>query len=158
MSNYQGVASSATIERPANTDDYAVGDAVSTTAGELLSFAGIHKDGGAVYIVKAILLTDLTTNVATYRLHLFNDQPTAIADNAACTAPLYADAAKYVGYIDFAALAPGGSTSAFAQVDDCRLHALLPEGALYGILQTTAVFTPASEQAFTVVLSMDRVS
>ena len=119
---------------------------------------------GSGYIVKATIQTDQTTNTSSFRLHLFNTIQSAIADNAACTAPLYAQAAGYVGTIDFGAcvVEGTGATAAYNNITTNSALSKLPlaynVGAspdLYGILEVIAAFTPASGQQFTIKLSSE---
>lgn len=153
--------------RPADTNAYAAKDAISesTSAGTVWTFTSIARAaGGSGYIVKANLQTDQTTNTESFRLHLFNAAPTAINDNVACSAPLYANASSYVGTIDFpAARVEGtGATAAYANATTNTSGCLLPlafvtaaDANLYALLETPTGFTPASAQKITITLSAE---
>ncbi|MBA2704914.1 MAG: hypothetical protein H0U60_13815 [Blastocatellia bacterium] len=156
------------LTRPADTTAYTAKDAIAnaTTSPATLSFTGVARTtGGSGYIVKAMILTSLTTCVETFKLHLYNAAPTALNDNAACTAPLYADAASYVGTILFPACATEGtgSTAAYAvAVPGTTATANLPlkfvtnaDANLYGLLEAVIGFTPASAQTFSIILSSE---
>lgn len=144
--------------RPADTTAYAALDTVSPATTANLTFTNIARvSGGSGYIVKARLMTNQSTNIARYRLHLFHTAPTAIADNAPYTL-LFANAANRVGHIDFPALATEGtgSNSARSSVDTVRLGFITSGGRdLIGILETLDAFTPTSGQQFFIELMGD---
>lgn len=158
---------SAAFTRPADTNVYAAKDTVAdATSGALvMTFTGMARiTGGGGYIVKATIMTDQTTNTEQFRLHLFNASPTALQDNAACTAPLYASASSYVCSITFPGCATEGTgtTAAYANATPNSAGANLPmsftcaaDANLYGLLEATVGFTPASGQKFTVILSSE---
>jgi hypothetical protein len=158
----------ATKTRPTGADAYTAKDAISesTSAGTVWTFTGaLRKAAGTGYIVSAKILTSQTTCTETFRLHLFNAAPTALNDNAACTAPLYADDAKYIGPVEFPACKTEGSgaTAAYAVATPNTLLSNLPlpivGGAtanLFGILETPTGFTPASEQTISITLVVEQ--
>jgi hypothetical protein len=136
----------ATYERPANATAYAAKDTVAdeTSGAAVLTFSNVVAyNGGWGDIVGAFLATDQTANVAEFRLHLYNSAPTALQDNAACTAPLFADLSKYLAY--YHVYQPRFSFKCAAASMD-----------IYGILETLTAFTPASEQDFTIYLLIAR--
>lgn len=157
----QAVSVNATYTRPSDTTAYTAKDAISnsTSSPAVLTFAGMGRvNAGTGYVVKGRLLTSQTTNTARYRLHLYKTSPTALNDNAACTAPLYADDAKWVGAIDFPAAQTEGSggTAAWSIWND-RLHFKCDtsDTNLYGILEALDAFTPANAQTYTITLSAE---
>lgn len=149
----------ASFTRPSNTTAYAALDAVndSTSAPTIISFSNIARvNTGTGYITKAKLQTDQSTNVARFRLHLFNvNNPTLSNDNAAYTAK-WADRAGYLGYITFLACATEGTGSdvAITVLDGLRFGFACASGSrtLYGLLETLDAFTPASAQNFHIEL------
>lgn len=151
----------APFARPDDTTAYAINDAVSdsTSAPTILTFANAARaNGGSGYIVKAELCTDQAACVAAFRLHLFTTSVAPYNDNTAYTA-LYANRVSRVGYIDFPAVAQegSGSTSAFALWLGQLLYVCdSASAALYGLLETKSVFTPASAQNFSIRLGLDR--
>lgn len=161
-----GSLSTATFTRPSDTTAYTAKDVVSTGAGALLTFANVVAvAGGSGVIIKARLMTDQSTNTASYRLHLFHTAPTAIADNSPYTL-LYSHAGNRVGMIDFPACATEGtgSTAAASMRPSSDGNSLPPNLAfkcaaasttLYGILETLTAFTPASAQNFFVELETE---
>lgn len=137
------------------------------TVARLLRFPNVGRLVGASgYVVKATLLTDQTTNVETFRLHLFHTPPAAILDNAQCSAPLYADAAKYAGTIQFVACSTEGTgaTSAYSNMTPNTPSSNLPlafvcaaaDRDLFGILECPLGFTPASGQQVLIKLSVEQ--
>lgn len=158
-------SATATFTRPVNTTEYAVGDLVanSTDAGEVLPLEFndlLFQNYGEGYIVKAKLSTSQTTFNGILRLHLFKVAPAVVADNAAYPL-LSAEQVNYIGNIDFISFFTGGSGSeaAVSVIKDERLALKLASdtgaSALYGLLETRAVFTPASGQTFTVEITTD---
>lgn len=137
------------------------------TVAKPLRFKNMARvNGGGGYLVKATVATDQTTNTESYRLHLYKTPPAGILDNAACTAPLYADIPNYVGTIDFPAAKTEGSgaTSAYANVTGNIANSNLPMGFtcatgdvdLYALVETPNGFTPANAQGFTFKLLADQ--
>ena len=151
----------ASFTRPADTTAYTAKDAVSnsTSAPTVLTFTNLARvNAGSGYIVKARLITNQSTCIARFRLHLFHTAPTAINDNAAYTL-LYTNAAIRLGYIDFPACQTEGSGSdaANAQNDTVRLAFVCAAASrtIYGVLETIDAFTPASAQQFYIELTAD---
>lgn len=143
--------------RPANTTAYAALDTVSdsTSAPSVLTFATNTSTQG--YITKARLMSN---NVATagvvFRLHLYHTAPTAINDNSPF-ALLYANRANKIGMLDFPSTATEGTGSDSIRTQNItdRLPFITSGTAIYGILETLTVFTPASAQQFYVELTLD---
>jgi hypothetical protein len=151
---------SATFTRPADTAAYAALDTVSnsTSAPTVLTFANIARvSGGSGYLVKARLMTNLSTDTKRYRLHLFYVAPTAINDNSPYTL-LYANAANRIGEVTFNACTTEGtgSTAARSMRDDFRLS-FNTSGSrdLYGILETLDAGTPSSAQQYFIEITGD---
>lgn len=155
------VVVASTFTRPADTTAYTAKDVVadSTSAATIRTFAGAARvSGGSGYITKAQLLTDQSANTARFRLHLYNtSSPTVLNDNAPNTV-LYANAGKYVGWIDFdACTTETGSSVAQALNSTVRLaYTTSGNDTLYGVLEAVDAFTPASGQQFTIRLAFDQ--
>lgn len=151
---------SASFSRPANTTAYTAADVVADSTPNLLSFAGMARwIGGSGYITKGRVVTNQSTNVARYRLHLYHTAPSAIADNSPL-AILYANKDKLVGTLDFVAAKTEGSGSdcAYSLNADARLafKCAAASTTLYGILETLDAFTPTSGQQFYVELTAEQ--
>lgn len=155
----------ASFTRPANVTAYSANQTVSnsTSTPAVMTFTNLARViGGSGYIVKARIITDQSTNVARFRLHLFHTAPTAINDGSAFTT-LWANRATTVGVISFAAAGTegAGSDSAYALLTSGSGNLPIPyvcdaaDRNLYGILETLDAFTPASGQNIQVELTVD---
>ena len=154
----------ASFARPGAGDvtAYAVNDAVanSTSAPVILTFANAARaNGGSGYIVKAELCTDQAACTAAFRLHLFTTSVTPVNDNAAYLSQ-WVNRAVRVGHLDFLTVSQEGtgSTSAFCLWSGAPLLYVCDaaDTALYGLLETKSVFTPASGQNFSIKLGVDK--
>ena len=153
--------------RPADTTGYTAKDVVSnsTSAPTVLTFADFARaNNGSGLIVRARLMTDKKDCTASFRLHLFHTEPTAINDNSPYLL-LYANAANRIGMIDFPAMTSEDATNSTAANSmrpssdggygppNLWYQAAAASRAIYGILEATAAFTPASGQKFYVELA-----
>lgn len=147
----KGVAfkSTVTVTRPANTTAYTAGDVIGDTGGSaILTFASIGLTAGHILLTGLMLEIDITaipSGMAAFRLHLYDAEPDAIADNAAWDLSSAGDRGKYLGYIDIAAPVDLGSTL-IALEERVNIHRKLAAASttIYGLLQTLAGFTPAA--------------
>ena len=135
---------SANFNRPADTNDYVVGDAIanSTTAGSVtpMSFA-ITGQKGIVRRVR-IKKSDQTIATPTIRVWLFDASPAPGAgDNAAFTAPL----ANCVGFVDVAVTSAGSDDA--VGFEDCDVPVTV--ATVYGLLQTQTAYDCANASAET---------
>lgn len=103
-------------------------------SGFLITGATVEIDAAAV-----------PAGMSTFKLHLYDAAPTAIADNAAFDLP-EADRAKYLGYITLAAPIDLGATL-WSQNDNLNFNGKLSSAGttLYGIMTTDGAYTPTSE-------------
>lgn len=149
-----GFESSASQTRPANTTAYTAGDVVGTDAATNLSFANIGNIAGGCFEIQRVSLrvdvSAVPAGMSTFKLHLFNAAPTAITDNLAFNL-IAADRAKYLGYITIYQPEDFGDTL-WGQDDKVLFKGKLAAASttLYGVLQTTAGYTPASETVKTI--------
>lgn len=153
MVSLPGRSVSDTQTRPANETAYTELDVVGDGTNLAFDFAGVKTS--MQIIAGARLRFDknvVPSGMGTFRLHLYNAAPTAIADNAAFNVP-EADRAKYLGYITIPTPVDLGDTI-WAQVDNVNFMAKCAAGmsTLYGILQTVEAWTPASGDVFNVEL------
>lgn len=126
--------------RDANTTAYTAEDAVGAT----LEFTGMLTPGSTFMLMSATLEYDVATLPASaaFRLELYNDVPTVVADNAGWSL-VSADRAMHVGTITFDTLLVRVAT---LKVDMDKLNKMILGGdsrSLYGILVAHAGFTPA---------------
>lgn len=151
------------ITRPSDTTAYAFNDVVGPTGGAAVgNLADIFREnganGGSGYITKVELLTDQIANVASYRIYFFNAAPTAIADNVTFEL-IYADAAKLVGYVDIVNMSLEGSSSTAAGglwTGQLAAVAAAADYDLFYVIVTKTAFTPASDQKYTLKVTMDQ--
>lgn len=157
----QGGTFSVEFTRPNDTTAYAAKDVVGPSVAGLLTFANIARvAGGTFYIVKARLLTNLSTNTASYRLHLYTaNTPAVISDNSPF-AILWANRVARIGYIDFDATATEGTGSdcAISLNKDIRLHVKCDAGSrnIYGVLEVMSAQTPVANQVFFIDLNVEQ--
>ena len=156
------VVVSGELTRPADTTAYAIGDVVatSTSAATALSISGCARvNGGSGYIVRAALITDLKSITPSFRIHIFNAQPTQSNDNAAYRG-LYADVSKRVGEFTLGPMATPADTtnSTLSRALDMNLRipfvCAAGTTALLFIFETLTAFPPASGQKFTLQLAI----
>ena len=139
----------ATITRPADTTAYTAGDVVGQSPATNLTFANVLSTAGAQFIIAGVTLeidvATLPSGMGTFRLHLFDSAPTAIADNAVFSI-VDADRLKYLGFIEIDTPVDVGATILWLQVFNANLAGKLATGSttLYGQLETRAAYTPTA--------------
>jgi len=185
--------STATITRPTGITAYATGGVrISTVTGTTNTgtvFLGLAETMfGNGYVTKGKIFTNTNASGITsgLRLHLYTlasgetlSSGTTVGDNAVMVVA-YADAAKYVGYLDFTTWinTASGSLSIVDTARICFQRSLAPRvtvpgvtgigapgpgirqefastGTLVGVLQSLGGFTPISEQQFQIELMTD---
>lgn len=147
---------------------YDAGDVLSESAtngeGTAWTFAGIaKKDGGFGYITKAHVISETTALTPKLALYLFNAAPTCeLDDHAANTALLYADAAKYVGRIDFPAMTENGTGASEAFVTPSSAGVLplaftcaTNADDLVGVLVAIDTFTQGAAKGMRITLTAE---
>lgn len=151
-----GKEASDTITRGNDATPYAVGDVVSTLAGEVMEFASVGEAGQLVAILGTRMRIDLdaavTAGITGWRLHLYNAAPTAIADNAAFNIPA-ADRAKYLGYVYISTPIRFDDTQ-WSQDDSINATFKLAGTSLFGILETLGAYTPTANAVKTIYLEV----
>jgi hypothetical protein len=146
---------SASFTRPADTNAYVSGDAVnnSTSAPQPLQFVSANHRGTQVgMIVGARLVKQGTGTSGTFRLWLFRAPFTPPNDNAAFNIA-WADRANRLGYIDFTSWVAGTdcaeSVGALSGGNEIPFDLSSGDGSsIFGALQATAGYTPASGEQF----------
>jgi len=147
---------SASFTRPADTTAYASGDLVanSTTAGSVAAVSFSDSDSGAGVpggiTIKRVRLSKSGTTATNgqFRVHFYSTSPVAAnGDNAAWST---SGAAGYLGSIDVTVIAfTDGCTGGGAATAGAEINAR--GSSLYALLEARAAYTPASEEAFTVI-------
>ena len=144
-----------TITRPDNITAYDALDVVGEGVAVNLVFANAGPSGGQVIINSISMRCDVNavpSGMSTYRLHLYNAAPTAIADNTAYNFP-EGDRAKYLGYVDIPTPTDMGDTL-WSESNGLGKIVKLADGSttLYGILQTLGAYTPTASIVKTVAM------
>lgn len=153
------------FDRPANTTQYAAGDAVtdSTSAPTALEWAVGREKGGSGVIISALLIMD--SAVATEldaHLWLFNATLTPPVDNGASDLT-DAEALTFIGIVDFGGT-PDAVTNPTANAagNCCYMQRALDipfqcgaaDTKLYGFLVAQNTYTPLSGENFAVSLGV----
>lgn len=139
---------SATFAKTNSADAYTALDVVGPAVTANLTFANVSATAGAQVIILGAKLRAATNAVpatmGTFRLHIYNAAPTALADNAAFNL-IDADVAKYQGYLTIGTPIDLGD-NIWGQSDGVNLACKLAAASttLYGVLQTVNAFTPAN--------------
>jgi hypothetical protein len=154
------VKSAVEFARPANSNQFAISDVVSDSAGTILIFRNLARiANGTGYITNARLVKSTpTTTLAHFRLWLFNVPPNLIPDNAAFQ-DLYVYRDVTVGYVDFAVGTEGtGSDASDSLVTNINLAFTCALGTqdLYGVLTAKQVYTPGTSEKFFIELTADQ--
>ena len=156
--------------RPANTTQYAAGDAItdhattptvqSITVGR--NDVGINADHASGVINYAQLVDSANqATKADLECWLFRESPTAMEDNAAFD-PTDAECATRVGVLDFgnepdegnATVGAGGNCVYEVANLGIPFECETDSFALYWVLVERGTYTPVSEETFTLILSV----
>lgn len=135
--------SQTSVARAANTTAYTAGDVVAG----LFKLTDIASQEGAEILLTSVgLRLDISavpSGMSSFRMHLFNDAPTAISDNSAFDVAS-GDRSKYLGYITIDTPVDAGATCQ-GQNNTANKHVKLAAGKrdLWAYLETTAGYTPA---------------
>jgi hypothetical protein len=149
---------SATLTRPADTNAYAAGDAVtdSTSSPSQITFSNAARiNNGSGVIVSATLIDSVNAGTkGQFELWLFDASVTPNNDNAAF-APSDADAAKAIGVITFGANSPG-SNNAIYPAGPLSIAFQCSGGIanIFGLLVVRNAYTPTSGEQFTIRLGI----
>jgi hypothetical protein len=160
----QSVPINASVTRPADTNAYAAGDAVtdSTSAPTVITFTNAAKqnNGGGTIVSAELIDSANQSTKAVFELWLFDTTVTPDNDNAACT-PTDAELATLVGIIPFDVSYVGDAQSgASGNAVYQAQHLNLPFKAgassrnLFGLLVVRNAYTPVSAEVFTIRLNV----
>lgn len=144
-----------TITRPNDTNAYTSNDVVSTITGEILEFDTLLTEGAGFIITSVDLEIDINaipSGMSGFKLHLYDTSPTVIADNVIYNLPSE-DRAKYLGNILINKPSDLGDTL-WSRNDNLNFCGKLTSGSstLYGILETTAGYTPSANTVAKVII------
>lgn len=157
MAGFAYGPSATTFTRPDDTTAYAAGDVIadSTSDPTVMEFANIGAAGGRVLLQDATFLCSdnaVPATLGALRVHLYDEEPAAIADNVAYNLPS-ADRDKYLGWFEVPTPQDLGDTI-WSQTDYIGKVIKLAANStsLYGILETRNACTLAAELSFTIRL------
>jgi len=152
-----GKQTTAANTRPNDTTAYAANDIVGAAPAANMIFGNMSNETGGCFLITGVRLridvASIPSGMDGFRLHLYNEAPTAIADNAAYNLSS-GDRSKYLGYITIGAPVDFGDTL-FAQDDNINFSGKLASGSttIYGVLETLGAYTPSAETVYTVTLN-----
>lgn len=165
ISNNSEIVASANFTRPANTTAYAAGDLVAnnTTAGSVvpLSWANIVRTAGDCVRIERVRIEKSGTSLtnASFRLHLFEASPTVtVGDNGVfnTSGALATDKIlNYAGSLPVTMVWSGsdGAIGMGVPLTGPAVTVTPSSGTtIYGLLEVTAAYTPASGEVFYVIL------
>lgn len=158
----KAVAISTEQTRPNNITAYSANDVVGTDPATNMAFTNVASHPAiSVVVVGARLRIDVAaipSGMSSFRLHLYNAAPTAIADNAAFDLPAV-DRGKYLGYVTLAAPVDLGSTLWSQEDSGLARQVKLATGytSFYSILETIGAYTPTAGVGMTITLVVNEV-
>lgn len=158
-SGYVSVTRSVELTRPADTPGaYSAKDAISnsTSAPAMLEFTSMAQVSGGTGVIRhaTLLVNDAAFINAQIRLHLYSGSITPINDHAGLTI-LYANNAKYIGYIDFVTSTEttGTGTAAYAETRDINKNYFCDATSVFGMLEALAA-TPAPSSGMKISVNL----
>jgi hypothetical protein len=162
IANLISAAPALKIVRPTNVTAYVAGQCVgvadpttpANAGSAVLKFPQVGGKGGLVRVVGAdlmIYLAALPAGMAAFDLHLYNGAPDARLDGAAWDLASQNDRDRYCGKVTLPAPTDVGSTL-YSEILNLARTIKLQDGSedLYGILVTTAGYTPAAGTTYQV--------
>jgi len=153
--NFVIVQTAQTITRPADTTAYATTDVITGTTPSALIFSSLTlRRLEYAYLTRASLATNNILHTTTTRLFLFNSLPVVQADNAS-----FGLSANVIGFVDFPAHITSGAGLSVASFSEAVIAIPRPfqlvNGTIWGVLTTTAIFTPIASGTFNVTLTFE---
>jgi hypothetical protein len=151
----------ATFTRPANTTQYASGDLVANnaTAGSVVvpHVAAARFPGGNGRVVGVqVTKSDVSVTSAAFRVHFFTAAPTVSAGDNAAFALTNGGAKGYIGHVDVTIDQALGDAAQGRAACDLQFDTAAPSADLYTLLEARGTYTPASAEAFTIELELER--
>lgn len=146
----------ATHARPNDTTPYTANDVVGESPATIMTFADVSPIAGSDFIIVGVDLEvdviSIPSGMSGFLLHLYDRQPTAIADNSPFNLPS-ADRSKYLGYIEIDTPKDLGDTL-YICMNNVNFKRKLYSNSknIYGMLQTIGAYTPTANASKTVKL------
>lgn len=149
----QGMVSSNTITRPADTTAYAAGDVV----GGVITFTGVTAGEAVINTIQfQVRDSAIISGEGAYRLHLYSvTPPSTLTDNAPFDLPV-GDRAAYLGYVDLGTPTDFGATC-YAEVSQISKQITVAGTSLFGYLQTIGAYTPSASRVYFPTLHLLKV-
>jgi hypothetical protein len=143
------------IVRPANTTQYTVGDVVGDNTARPFKFSKIARgDGVPFWVLNAVMVSNNVPTIAgQFNLHLYRNQFTPDADNAAFT-PSLEESAELIGIIQFDTAYKLSTVTQYV-ASDLRFMFVQPDPILsdvFGVLTAANAYVPASAEVIRVYL------
>lgn len=149
--NYVNLLNRRTIVRPANVTAYALGQVIASgTSSNLVFPASVGGRGG--YITRVLLTTNRPAHTEALRLHLFNNPPASVADQAVLNLAAITES-TYEGFVDFTSFVSTGTSYVVSEGSLASRPLQFNTGVnneLIGVIETRAAFTPVSAQSFAI--------
>jgi hypothetical protein len=149
-----------TFTRPGNTTSYTAGDVIGSASSGNLELTNAGSAGALIVIQSASLRIDrasIPTGMTTLRLHMYDSQPDALADNAPFVASS-ADGGKYCGNIPLNGIAAIGGGFCWAQSDYVgRPIKLLTSSLWFRLVTDSAVTAAIASEPHTIRLHLIEV-
>lgn len=147
----------AIITRNTGTTAYDIGDVIGTATDATLTFTNVSDTIGTHYIILGASLeidvAAIPTGMSGFRLHLYRNAPTVLADNVAFNLVAADRMGNYIGYIEFDTPVDLGNTL-WTRKDNVNIKSKIGNTTnVYGILQTLGAFTPTSASVKQIRLS-----
>lgn len=152
--------------RPANTTQYAANELVanSATAGSVVPMKFSIKGLGRTGIIRAARLYKSGTGVtaASFNINLFTADPGAPTngDNGAFAVSSAVSYLEKIAVDLSSGAVAGGTTGAAKRSAATAIYVAFPDmnSFLYGLLEVTGTYTPASGETFTVTLEIESLA
>lgn len=149
------VFSTSGFTRPANTTAYSAKDVMTDGVKKAMEFPNFSPvPGAAIHILNAIMISsNPAASPGAFELLLFDSPQDLAADNSAYS-PSNSDILELLGVVCFNSYNVNAISSVYHPASFGRLYARLAPGStsLYGVLVSTAAYTPISTENFHIKL------
>lgn len=149
------VFSTSGFTRPADTTAYSAKDVMTDGVKKAMEFPNFSPvPGAAIHILNAIMISsNPAASPGAFELLLFDSPQDLAADNSAYS-PSNSDILELLGVVCFNSYNVNAISSVYHPASFGRLYARLAPGStsLYGVLVSTAAYTPISTENFHIKL------
>lgn len=141
--------------RGANTTAYIAGDVYGTLF-EITNFAEANKGFWLLNVNLVSSLSSLPSGMGSFKLFLFDSQPSTIADNGVFTLATTSITPQGIWLNNLSVIT--NATGATSQTDEINIMRIRGSGNLWGYIVTQSAFTPAASTADTLTMRFRGVS